>query len=167
MIGSRTFLYRLIARVIPETRCFGLKVRLLRWCGAVIGQNVRICSSACFSGPGKLTIGDDVWIGSFAFVATGVGGNVVIGSHVDISDHVLITTGTHEKDANGLHAAGKGVQRSVEIEDGAWIGIGAIILPGVKIGRKAIVGAGAVVNRSCVENTVNVGVPAKAISTVK
>ena len=37
---------------------------MLRWCGAKIGKNVRINSSAIFLGDGGLIIGDDVWIGA-------------------------------------------------------------------------------------------------------
>ena len=52
---------------------------------------------------------------------------------------------------------------SVIIEDDAWIGAGVIIMPGVKIGRESIVGAGAVVTKDVPEKTVVAGVPARII----
>ncbi len=48
----------------------------------------------------------------------------------------------------------------MRIEDGAWLGAGAIVLPGVTIGRDAIVGAGAVVTRDVPPGETVVGVPA-------
>ena len=51
----------------------------------------------------------------------------------------------------------------VKIEDGVWIGGGAIILPGVTIGRNAVIGAGAVVTKDIPANAVAVGSPARVI----
>ena len=51
----------------------------------------------------------------------------------------------------------------ITVEDDAWIGTGAIIFPGVKIGREAIVGAGAVVREDVPPRTIVAGVPAKVI----
>ena len=51
----------------------------------------------------------------------------------------------------------------VKIEDGVWIGGGAIILPGVTIGRNAVIGAGAVVTKDVPANAVAIGSPAKVL----
>ena len=51
----------------------------------------------------------------------------------------------------------------VEIKDGVWIGGGAIILPGVTIGKNSIIGAGSVVNKSIPDNCVAVGNPCRVI----
>jgi len=58
------------------------------------------------------------------------------------------------------------VEREIVIEDDAWIGAGAIILPGVKIGQGAIVGAGAVVTHSVPRYTIVAGVPAREIRSL-
>ena len=68
----RLWLYRIVAARLPETRAFGLKARLLRWCGAEVGRNVRINSSAVVSGTARLRIGDNVWIGGGAIILPGV-----------------------------------------------------------------------------------------------
>ena len=52
---------------------------------------------------------------------------------------------------------------SVKIKNGAWIGGGAIILPGVTIGQNSIIGAGSVVNKSIPDNCVAVGNPCRLI----
>ena len=54
----------------------------------------------------------------------------------------------------------------VVIEENAWIGIGAIICPGVTIGRNAVVAAGAVVTKDVPDNVVVAGVPAKIIKKI-
>jgi acetyltransferase-like isoleucine patch superfamily enzyme len=54
----------------------------------------------------------------------------------------------------------------VIIEDGVWIGEGACVLPGVRVGRFAIVGANAVVTRDVPPYTVVGGVPARPIRTL-
>lgn len=159
----KLFVFRLICSFLPETRCFSLKASLLRWCGARVGNNVRIGSSVSILGTGVLEIGDDVWIGARGLFLTGQGGRIVIGSHVDIAGGVSFTTGSHRIDTEGVHVAGVGTQGEIVLEDGAWIGMGAVLLPGVQIGNKAVVGAGAVVTRSCAPYCVYGGVPAKTI----
>ncbi len=54
---------------------------------------------------------------------------------------------------------------TIEIFDNVFIGAGTIILPGVKIGPNAIVGAGSVINKDIPENSVCAGVPAKKLGT--
>lgn len=160
MSTTRLFLYTLISNLLTESRFFQLKVRLLRWCGAKIGDNVRINSSARFLGTGRLIIGDDVWIGPETILCTGAGGDIAIGSHVDISLRVTMSTGSHEIDVSGAHSAGKGTQKSIVVEDGVWIGMGTTILQDVTIKRKAIVAAGTVVTRTCEPQCLYAGVPA-------
>jgi len=55
----------------------------------------------------------------------------------------------------------------VHIGRNAWIGVGAIILPGVTIGENAVVAAGAVVTKDVAPNTIVGGNPAKLIKTIK
>jgi acetyltransferase-like isoleucine patch superfamily enzyme len=54
----------------------------------------------------------------------------------------------------------------IVIKKNAWIGAGAIILPGVTVGENAIVAAGAVVNKDVADNTIVAGVPAKKIKNI-
>jgi len=156
--------YRALVHFLPETRGFACKARLLRWCGARVGQNVRICSSAMFFGTGALEIGDDVWIGHGAFIASNA--SVRIGSCVDIGPQVFLGTGTHEIDPTGPHSAGPGINLDVEIGAGVWLGARAVVLPGVKIGAKAVAAAGAVVTQDVPERCLVGGVPARVLRTL-
>lgn len=157
----RLALYGWICRQLPETRAFRLKAALLRWCGARVGANVRICSSATTFGNGELVIGHDVWIGHQAFICSSA--QVRIGDCVDIGPQVYIGTGTHELDAMGPHSAGPGVNRPIEIGSGVWLGARTTVLPGVTIGRKAVTAAGAVVTQDVPPLHLVGGVPARVI----
>ena len=149
-----------VIRLLPETRCFPLKRRLYNWAGAEIAPGVRICSSATFLGPGNLKIDENTWIGHQVMIVTGA--RVVIGSNVDVAPRAFIGTGTHEN-GKGEKAAGAGVQRNVMIGSGAWIGVSALVLPGVKIGASATLGAGSVATRDIPSNAIAVGTPARVI----
>jgi acetyltransferase-like isoleucine patch superfamily enzyme len=146
---------------LPETRFFGWKRVLLHWAGATIGKNVRINSSAVFSGNGDLSIGEDVWIGACSVIMPVAPARVAIGSHVDIGPGVMILTGSHEIDPDGLHIGGPGKAVSVTVEDGCWLGARATILPGATLAEKTLVAAGAVVTNSVGEPcSLVAGVPA-------
>ena len=163
MRPSRLWIYRLITALLPETRFFGLKVRLLRWCGAQIGSNVRINSSARFAGNGQLIIGDDVWIGPGNLLSAVGSATLTIGSHCDLAPQVTLLTGTHVV-GGGIagRMAGPGCARSVSIGDGCWLCARALILPGVSLAEQTIVAAGAVVTTSYAEPRVLLaGTPAK------
>jgi len=90
--------------------------------------------------------------------------NVIIEDDVSIGPRVTIITRTHPTSQIGNYGrVMSSIPGKVVIKRGAWIGAGAIILPNVTIGERAIVGAGAVVTKDVPPYTVVVGVPAKEI----
>ena len=89
-----------------------------------------------------------------------------IGHHVMIGPGVQIYTAAHLLEAEARNQ-GWEVARPIVIEDNVWLGGGAILLPGVRIGRNAVVGAGAVVSRDGPANTVVVGNPARVIREIE
>lgn len=148
MNSVKLFVYGQIARLLPESRGYGLKVALLRWAGAKIGRNVRIYSSTLIVGNGALEIGDDVHIGALGYIHPVAPAGITIGSHVDIGPRVTILNGSHEIDLSGDHIGGKGATAPVTIGSGSWLGARATILPGVTLPSKTLVAAGAVVTKS-------------------
>ena len=153
--------YHLLTRWLPESRAFGVKAVLLRLAGAKVGRNVRIYSSAKFTGVGELEFGDDVHIGPAVVIATARPAKINIGSCVDIGPGAMILSGSHEIDSVGEHIAGRGIAKPVTVGEGCWIGARSVILPGVELPRKTIVAAGAVVTKSVeVEQCLVAGVPA-------
>jgi len=55
--------------------------------------------------------------------------------------------------------------KPIVIDDGAWVGTGVIILPGVHIGKMAVIAAGSVVNKDVPDYGIYGGIPAKALRT--
>jgi acetyltransferase-like isoleucine patch superfamily enzyme len=161
MYNVKLFFISTFIHCFPETRLFSLKRSLYRFVGIQIGNGVRICSSVKFTGCGKITIGDNTWIGPNTIIASS--SNIVIGADVDIAPLVYIGTGTHVIDINSPNVAGSGVSYDITVCDGCWIGVRATILPGVHIGKKSIIAAGAVLNREAESLSVYGGVPAKLI----
>ena len=129
------------------------------------------------------TIGDYTKVGSFVEIQKGA----TIGKHCKISSHTFICEGVHiadnvfighnvtfinDKFPRATNSEGV-LQTEVDweldetfVEEGASIGSSATILCGVTIGRKAIVGAGAVVTKDVPEKTVVVGNPARVIKMI-
>ena len=92
-------------------------------------------------------------------------GEVRIGEDCQIGPNVQILTPTHPLDPEQRRNRWEGA-RPITIEDNVWLGGGVIVLPGVTIGRDAVVGAGAVVTRDVPRRTVVVGNPARVIRTL-
>lgn len=103
---------------------------------------------------------------------TFVDNNIIeIGDNVLIASNVQIYTATHSTNVHErMTEEGGDICKTyalpIKICDGAWIGGGAIILPGVIIGKNSVIGAGSVVTRSIPENCVAVGNPCKVIKYI-
>lgn len=161
MRSNILFLASCIIRHLPSTRCFAIKRYLYKLAGAKIGCNVRISSSVKIIGTGNLKIGDNTWIGEdVTIICTS---DISIGKNCDIAPRVYIGTGTHEIDIAGDHIAGRGISKPVSIGDGCWLCVNSVVLPGVSIGPKSIVAAGAIVTRKHGEYCVIGGVPATTL----
>lgn len=162
MKTRRLWLYGLMTKCLPENKFYGLKAAVLRWSGAVIGKNVRVCSSAHIYGNGRLIVGDDVWIGECCFIAPCGSSGLVIESHCDLAPGVMLINGSHEISPHGKRIAGQGVSESITIRTGSWVGARSVVLPGVELGPKTIVGAGSVVTKSFLSGCILVaGCPAR------
>ncbi|MFH1840811.1 MAG: acyltransferase, partial [Candidatus Shapirobacteria bacterium] len=128
-----------------------------RWAGLRIGQNSKIHVFARFFDPRNIIIGRGSVVGESIFLDGR--DRLAIGDHVDIATGVMIYNSEHQIDDPEF----KAITAPVEIDDYVFIGPRAIILPGVKIGRGAIIAAGAVVTRDVLPGEVVGGVPARKI----
>lgn len=114
---------------------------------------------------GKNTyLGEDVFLNYMCVILDN--NEVRIGNHVMIGPAVQIYTAAHDLQAE-TRVQGWETAKPIVIEDNVWIGGGAILLPGVSVGKNAIVGAGAVVTRNVSANTVVAGNPAKVIRVLE
>ncbi|MBA3896360.1 MAG: WxcM-like domain-containing protein [Sphingomonadaceae bacterium] len=142
-----------------QTGLIGEHSQIWQYCvvlpGARIGRDVNICSHCL--------IENDVVIGDRATIKSGVqlwdglriGNDVFVGPNVSFSN---------DRFPRSKHYPAKFVE--TVIEDGASIGAGAVILPGVRIGKGSMVGAGAVVNRPVPPHAIVVGNPARIVGYV-
>lgn len=109
-----------------------------------------------------LRVGDGSWLGPQCFLHAA--GGIDIGANVGIGPQARMLTSSHReagRDRPVIHAPL--AFAPIRVEDDADIGVGAILLPGVSIGRGAIVGAGAVVTRDVEPYAVVGGVPARTL----
>ena len=153
----RYYIVNFFLRILPASRFYGLKRALLRFAGAKVGGNVRVMK-IIVNGV-RLEIGENTFIGNYTMITGAPGTRVAIGRDCDISDRVNICTGSHRLGTAG-HAAGEGYGEDVVIADGVWIGIGATVLPGVTVGKGAVVAACACVRDEVAPGTLVAGVPA-------
>lgn len=110
----------------------------------------------------RMRIGDNAFIGPNCFFHSA--GGITIGKNVGLAAYTKIITSVHEEsDLETPISFNEIVFNEVIIEDNVHVGIGTIILPGVRIGEGAQIGAGAVVTKDVPKYAVSVGVPAKVI----
>ena len=128
-----------------------------RLAGVKIGKGSTLHMGTVFYETGNIIIGKDTIIGEKA-VLDGRD-KIIIGNHVDIASEVMIYNSEHDIETEDF----KAIIAPVMIEDYVFIGPRAIILPGVKIGKGAVVGAGAVVTKDVPPFSIAGGVPAKII----
>ncbi len=125
--------------------------------GIKIGRGSKIHLGVKFYQPKNIVIGEDTIVGYRTFLDGR--GKLEIGNHVDIASEVMIYNSEHDLEADDFSAT----EEPVIIEDYVFLGPRAIILPGVKIGKGAIVAAGAVVTKNVPPKTIVGGVPAEKI----
>lgn len=125
--------------------------------GMKIGKKSYIHNNARFFCPVGIRIGDGTIIGEKAFLDGRE--SLRIGDHVDIASEVMIYNSEHDINSENFAP----ISAPVEIGDYCFIGPRVIILPGVNIGKGAIVAAGAVVTKDVPEFAIVGGVPAQII----
>lgn len=120
------------------------RIQLLRWCGFAIGEDVYIADGLVIVE--ELADRDNVFIGDRASLAPRV--TIVTSSHPNLSR------------IRGVAPVARG---PVRIEADAWIGAGAVLLPGTVVGRGAVVGANSVVSGEVAPLHVVAGQPARSL----
>ncbi len=129
-----------------------------------LGTNVYVGHRTILKGyyKNEMRIGDESWIGQMCFFHSA--GGITIGSHVGIGPGVMILTSEHRELGRGIAPLDSPVHTApVVIEDEVDIGVGSIVLPGVRIGRGARVGAGAVVTKDVAPYSIQAGSPARLL----
>jgi len=130
---------------------------IFRLAGIKLGCRSAIHIGARFYQPKNIQIGQGTIIGDH--VTLDGRDKLTIGNNVDIASEVMIFNGQHD-----IHTPDfRPITKPVTIEDYVFIGPRAIILPGVTLGRGAVIAAGAVVTKDVPSKTIMAGVPAQSI----
>lgn len=129
-----------------------------------IGNNVKISKYCSVYGSKRniLVIGDNSYIGMFTII-NGYSDLITIGNNVSIAQNVNIMADSGPNASPSLQRVFEIVHGSVTIEEGCWIGAGAIIMPNVHIGKYSVVGANCFLDRSFDEFSIIGGTPARLI----
>ncbi|MDQ6671971.1 MAG: transferase [Chloroflexota bacterium] len=109
----------------------------------------------------KLAIGPGCVLGDH--VSINLDAPVWLGANVSIGPHVVIYTASHPIGPGSQRRAGDVIAKAVIIEEGSWIGLRATLLPGVTVGKGAIVAAGAVVDCDVPAHAFVQGNPAQVV----
>jgi acetyltransferase-like isoleucine patch superfamily enzyme len=134
-----------------------LRHMLARRLGVRIGQGVQLYRWREIRFGRHIRIGDGSVLGFWATLDGRRG--IEIGRNVNISSEVAFWTLQHDPQRSDFGLAGG----PIVVEDDAWVSFRATILPGVTIGRGAVVAAGAVVTRDVPPYAIVGGVPARVI----
>lgn len=168
---------------VLRTKCIDRKVRLFRFPLVIRGRKYIDFGKSLTTGVGcrlegfagvkteevKLRFGKDVQINDYvhmvAMDSIAIGDNVLLASHVFISDNSHGSYAGDEQDSSPdiPPTERKYSTAPVRIGDNCWIGEGVIIMPGVEIGYGCIIGAHSVVNSNIPDRTIAVGAPARVV----
>lgn len=157
-LWAKTWLKRIWT--LPSLLSYSWQSGRWRLRGAKIAPSTVIAHLTLHGEASNLSIGEGCCLGSSIMQAHA---SIKIGNHVVINDGVRLITGSHDINSPTYEH----VFAPIEIEDYAWIATSAMVLKGVKIGRGAVVAAGAVVVKDVVPFAVVGGNPAKPIGTRK
>ncbi len=136
------------------------------WAPVDISQAAFVAGNAIVMGQVSIELGASIWYGA---VVRGDVERIEIGAGTNIQDGAIIhcDPGTPTILESYVTVGHRAVIHSAYIETGCLIGIGAIVLDGVRIGQGSIIGAGCVVTKDVPAYSVMVGMPAKCLRQVE
>ncbi len=160
-VPLRNVIYRALTAVVRRPL-----VAIIRNQFASHGRQFSFDPFGCYSFK-HIHVGDFVSLGYRPVIMAEIAW-VRIGSKVMFGPHVMVIAGNHNTRRVGcfmadIHEKNAEDDLDVVIESDVWVGARAVILNGVRIGRGSIVGAGAIVTKSCPPYSILAGVPARII----
>lgn len=166
-LSWRLILLNALLFFLPYRSLNYTRVWLYRLFGLSIGAHTMIQGRIELAGSGRwwkqLRIGRHCQITTPLYAD--LNAEITLGDHVGVGHHVVLVTSNHDATWQGRRC-GDSRFAPIVLEDGCWIGAGAMILPGVTVGRGSVVAAGAVVTADVPPNTLVGGVPARVIKSL-
>ncbi|HOK41430.1 MAG TPA: acyltransferase [bacterium] len=153
-----------IFRNLPGIEGMFLRWLLYKLIFKKIGKLGIIYRGIYFVNTSKLEVGDNLTINIGALIDSR--GGVKIGNNVMIGPNAVIMSFDHNiYDLSVSMQKAKPIYKEIIIEDDVWIGANCVVKCGVRIGKGAVIAAGAVVTRDVEEYSIVAGVPAKKIGS--
>ncbi len=166
-LQPRVLLVQLLVGVLPRLSFARFRAAVYRLTGASIGTGTLIMGRIELSGEAGaarlLRVGARCFINSPCFFD--LNASITLGDDVSLGHHVVLVTSSHLIGAPDRRA-GLLTRAPIFIGDGAWLGARSTVLPGVTIGKGAIVAAGSVVRTDVADNALVGGVPARPIKAL-
>ena len=161
---GRSIVLKLRGAAVNSKVSTGRRCRFVRPARMVLGYRVTLEQDVylkCVAPAARLSIG------SWSFLGNGV--EIDCQDTIEIGAHVLLSPGCFVTDHNHGILSGKRIDQqpctasTVVIEDDVWLGAKSIVLPGVTLGKGAVVAAGSVVNKDVQPYAIVAGIPAREI----
>jgi maltose O-acetyltransferase len=151
-----------VGAIVPEFLLPSTRAQALRFLGCDIRRRVSVFGHVRLIGPRGSAKNLRIGPGSFIsqHVTFCLDAPISIGSRVSIGPHAILYTATHGLGLAERRMNPTTVACPIVVEDGAWVGLAAVILPGVRIGSGSVVSAGAVVTKDVPPNCIVAGNPA-------
>lgn len=160
----RVFMWDCIGRY-SQVPFIAFRYILLRTLCNSIGDNIRIGKNVTIISWEKLYLGNNISIHDNCYIDAE--GGIEISDNVSIAHNTSLLSSNHDWKLEELPIKYNPIIKSkLRIEDDVWIGCGCRILAGVKIQRRSIVAAGAVVNKDVDSRIIVGGIPAKLIKRI-
>jgi acetyltransferase-like isoleucine patch superfamily enzyme len=156
------------ARLLPDYTLARVRAHLFRHGGCDLEQGVGLQGRVVLFGPGRAVTRLHVARGTIIGprVTFGLDADITIGRNVSIGPYATLYTATHAIGYGSRRMQFGVVARPIRIEDGVWVGMGSLILPGVTLGRGSVVSAGSVVTENVPPNCLVAGNPATVRETL-
>ena len=136
----------------PKSISFGKDVLMLEGCRLYANDG------------GSIKIGNRASLNTNVYLGASNGGTITLGNDVAIGPNVVMRAANHEKSLKDVPVQKQGhISGTIILEDDVWVGANVVMLPNVRIGKGAVIAAGAVVNKNIPSYSLAAGVPAKAI----
>lgn len=165
MINSKKiYIVNLLMAVLPNSGCQSFKAKLYRWAGVKVGSGVEFFQGIKIQGIGELEIHDKAFIGHEVLFMLNEGSKIVVEESAIVGSRSVVMTGFHPITPDGERILSReGTCSTVRIGKGCSVSTACVILPGVTVGEKALVAAGATVAKDVEPYTLVGGCPAKEI----
>ncbi len=160
--SKKIYIFNLFCKIAPPSRCNKIKIFLLRWAGAKVGNNVSLFSPRVL-GNFELIIGDNCWIGHESMLMGPAGSKIEMKKGSKLGTRAILVTGYHDSHISGECVGGDGLYGDIVLERGCGVDTMSMVCPGKTIGTRAHVTACSIVRHNVPPYSMVMGSPAKVV----